>query len=86
MRLPLQIHGCMDYRQPGSIGASAYPARVFKGKRMSGHYGNKRQTTKNLTIVRIDGERNLLFVRGAVPGPRNGFVQIRTAKTGVKEG
>lgn len=81
-----KTHGCMNYRQPGSIGASAYPARVFKGKRMSGHYGNKRQTTKNLTIVRIDGERNLLFVRGAVPGPRNGFVQIRTAKTGVKKG
>lgn len=80
-----KTHGSMNYRQPGSIGASAYPGRVFKGKRMSGHYGNTRQTTKNLTIVRIDTERNLLYIRGAVPGPRNGFVQIRTAKTGVKK-
>ena len=80
----LKTHGCMNYRQPGSIGASAYPARVFKGKRMAGHYGNKRQTTKNLEIVRIDTERNLLFIKGAVPGPRGGMVQVQVAKTGIK--
>ncbi len=79
-------HGSMNVRQPGAIGCSAYPARVFKGKRMSGHYGAKRHTTKNLEIVRVDGERDLLFIRGAVPGPRNGFVQVRTARTGVKKG
>ena len=77
-----KTHGCMNYRQPGSIGASAYPARVFKGKRMSGHYGNKRHTTKNLEVIRIDEARNLIFIKGAVPGPNGGFVQVRTAKTG----
>ena len=70
----------MNYRRPGSIGASAYPGRVFKGKRMSGHFGNKRCTTKNLEVVRVDPERNLLFIRGAVPGPKGGFVQIQTAR------
>ena len=79
-----KTHGCMNYRQPGSIGASAYPARVFKGKRMSGHYGNKRHTTKNLEVVRVDEERGLLFIKGAVPGPNGGFVQVQTAKTGTK--
>ena len=78
-----KTHGCMNYRQPGSIGASAYPARVFKGKRMSGHFGNKRHTTKNLEVVRVDEARNLLFIKGAVPGPKGGFVQVRTAKTGT---
>ena len=79
-------HGCMNYRRPGSIGAAAYPARVFKGKRMSGHYGAKRKTTKNLQIVRIDTDRNLLFIKGSVPGPRGGFLQVQTAKTGIKKG
>ncbi len=79
-----KTHGSMNYRAPGSIGCSAYPSRVFKGKRMGGHYGAKRQTTKNLKIVRVDTERNLLFIKGAVPGANNGFVQIQTAKTGTK--
>ncbi|MCZ6598842.1 MAG: 50S ribosomal protein L3 [Planctomycetota bacterium] len=74
-------HGGMNYRRPGSIGASAYPARVFKGKRMAGHLGNKRHTVKNLQVVRVDAERNLLFLKGAVPGPKGGFVQVQTAKT-----
>lgn len=78
-----KTHGGMNYRRPGSIGASAYPARVFKGKRMAGHYGGARCTAKNLEIVRVDAERNLLFLKGAVPGPRGGFVQVRTAKTGA---
>ena len=78
-----KTHGCMNYRQPGSIGASAYPARVFKGKRMGGHFGAERKTAKNLTVVRVDTDRNLLFVRGSVPGPNGGFVQVRTARTGM---
>lgn len=78
-----ETHGCMNVRQPGSIGCSAYPSRVFKGKRMAGHMGAKRHTTKNLTIMRIDTDKNLIFVRGAVPGPPNGFVQLQTAKTGM---
>jgi large subunit ribosomal protein L3 len=81
-----KTHGSRNYRKPGSIGCSAYPSRVFKGKRSSGHFGAKRITTKNLEILRIDTERNLLFIKGAVPGPRNGFVQVQTAKTGVQKG
>ncbi len=81
-----KTHGSKNYRRPGSIGCSAYPGRVFKGKRMSGHYGSKRQTTKNLEIVRVDAERGLLFIRGAVPGHRGSFVQVQTARTGVKKG
>jgi large subunit ribosomal protein L3 len=79
-----ETHGCMNVRQPGSIGASAYPARVFKGKRMSGHFGNKRHTTKNLEVVHVDEQRNLLFVKGSVPGPNGGFLQVRTARTGSR--
>jgi large subunit ribosomal protein L3 len=79
-----KTHGSMNYRSPGSIGCSAYPSRVFKGKRMSGHYGDKRQTTKNLRVMHVDKERNLIFIKGAVPGANNGFVQVQTAKTGTK--
>lgn len=78
-----ETHGCMNVRQPGSIGSSAYPARVFKGKRMGGHMGAKRHTTKNLTVMRVDPERNLLYVKGAVPGPPNGLIQVQTAKTAL---
>ena len=81
-----KTHGSKNYRAPGSIGCSAYPSRVFKGKRMGGHYGASRQTTKNLTIVRVDTARGLLFIRGAVPGATGGFVQVQTAKTGIKKG
>lgn len=79
-------HGSMNVRRPGSIGCSAYPAKVIKGKRMSGHYGAKRHTTKNLEVVRVDPGRGLLFIRGAVPGPVGGFVQVQTARTGAKKG
>jgi len=79
-------HGCMNVRRPGSIGASAYPARVFKGKRMAGHFGARRHTVKNLQIMEVDTERNLLLVKGAVPGPNGGFVQVRTARTGSRKG
>lgn len=78
-----ETHGCMNVRQPGSIGASAYPARVFKGKRMGGHMGARRHTTKNLRVVAVDADRGLLFLKGAVPGPCNAFVQVQTAKTGI---
>ncbi len=65
------------HRHGGSTGMSAYPSRVMKGKRMAGQYGNARITTRNLQVVSIDAENNLLLVRGAVPGPNGGFVSIR---------
>lgn len=70
-------HGSMFHRAPGSIGASAWPSRVFKGKKMPGQMGNKRVTVQNLTVVEVRPEQNLLLVRGAVPGPKNGLVMIR---------
>jgi len=79
-----KTHGSMNYRAPGSIGTKRI-GKLFPGKRMSGHYGSTRQTTKNLEVVQVDADRNLIFLRGAVPGPRGGFVQIQTAKTGVKK-
>ena len=71
-------HGSHNVRAPGSIGAAAYPARVFKGIRGPGQMGNKRVTQKGLTVVRVDADNNLLLVRGSVPGPRNGVVEVRT--------
>jgi len=67
------------HRAPGAIGACATPARVFKGVRMAGQYGNSRITTLNLEVVEGDAERNLLLVRGAVPGPSGGLVFVRNA-------
>jgi large subunit ribosomal protein L3 len=75
-------HGSMFHRAPGSIGSSAYPSRVFKGMRMAGRMGGERVTTKNLQIVKIDAEQNLIYVRGAVPGPKSGYLAIRRAKRG----
>ena len=73
------------HRMPGSIGACATPARVFKGTRMAGRMGGERVTTLNLTVVEADADRDLLLVRGAVPGPKGGIVLIRNAvKAGVK--
>lgn len=71
--------GEQDLRRPGAIGASATPSRVFKGKRMPGRYGAKRHTVQNLTVIQADPERNLLVVKGAIPGPPNGFLLIRKA-------
>jgi large subunit ribosomal protein L3 len=71
-------HGSHNVRAPGSIGASATPSRVFKGIRGPGQMGNKRVTQKGLEIVGVDAEQNLLLVRGSVPGPRNGFVEVRS--------
>jgi large subunit ribosomal protein L3 len=71
-------HGSHNVRAPGSIGAAAYPARVFKGIRGPGQMGNKRVTQRGLEVVRIDAGNNLLMLRGSVPGPRNGVVEVRT--------
>jgi len=72
------------HRAPGSVGACATPARVFKGTRMAGRMGNERVTTLNLEVVSADAERNLLLLKGAVPGPRGGLVMIRDAVKGTK--
>ncbi|WP_353685984.1 50S ribosomal protein L3 [Thermodesulfovibrio sp. 3462-1] len=69
-------HGSMFNRAPGSIGASSFPSRVWKGKRMAGHMGNERVTVKNLKIVDVIPEQNLLLVKGAVPGGENGILEI----------
>jgi len=73
-----KAHGSHNVRAPGSVGASATPSRVFKGIRGPGQMGNKRVTQKGLQIVRLDPAQNLMLVRGSVPGPRNGYVEVRT--------
>jgi large subunit ribosomal protein L3 len=70
-------HGSHNIRKPGSIGASATPSRVFKGIKMAGRMGGKRVTQLGLTVHDIDAERNLLLVKGAIPGPKNGLVEVR---------
>ena len=72
-------HGSHNVRKPGSIGASAYPSRVFKGMRMSGRMGGVRVTQPGLVVHEVDPERNLLLVKGSVPGPASGLVEIRSA-------
>ena len=74
-----ETHGSMNVRAPGSIGASAYPSRVVKGMRSSGHMGDARITVKGLTIARVDAEKNLLMVRGAVPGANGSVVIVKKA-------
>jgi len=74
-----ESHGSMNVRAPGSIGASAYPSRVIKGTRSSGHMGDKRVTIKGLTVARVDAEQNLLMIRGAVPGAFGSVVIVRKA-------
>jgi large subunit ribosomal protein L3 len=77
-----ESHGSMSVRAPGSIGQSAYPSRVIKGTRSSGHMGDARVTVKGLTVARVDIENNLIMIRGAVPGPNGGLVVVRkTTKT-----
>jgi len=73
-------HGSMFHRAPGSIGSSAYPSRVFPGMRAGGRMGGERVTVKNLQVVKVDAENNLIYVRGAVPGPKSGYLTIRRAK------
>ncbi len=72
-----ESHGSHNIRQPGSIGASAYPSRVFKGKRMSGHMGDERVTQRGLRVVARDPENNLLLIKGAVPGATNSVVIVK---------
>lgn len=75
-------HGSMFHRAPGSIGRSAYPSRVFPGQKMPGRMGGERVTVKNLKIVKVDEENNLLYLRGAVPGASGGYLTIQRAKRG----
>ena len=72
-----ESHGSMNVREPGSIGQSAYPSRVIKGTRSSGHMGDARVTVQNLTVARVDVDNNLLMVRGAIPGPNGGLVMVK---------
>ena len=72
-------HGSMFHRAPGSIGASSYPSRVVKGMRMAGHMGDRRVTVRNMRVIRVDAENNLLLVEGSVPGGPNSVVVIRKA-------
>jgi large subunit ribosomal protein L3 len=72
-----RAHGSHNVRAPGSVGASATPSRVFKGVRMAGRMGGKRVTQVGLTVHGVDGEKNLLLVKGSVPGPKNGLVEVR---------
>jgi large subunit ribosomal protein L3 len=75
-----KTHGQSDrWRAPGSIGSSATPGRVYKGIKMAGHMGNNRVTVQNLEVVRVDTDRNLLLIKGSVPGPSKGLVTIRKA-------
>ena len=74
-----ETHGSHNHRVPGSIGACATPSRVFRGKKMPGRMGGDRVTVKNLEVVRVDKENNLLYVKGAVPGTRNGFILVKSA-------
>lgn len=73
-------HGSMFHRRAGSVGASAYPSRVVKGKKLPGHLGHSRVTVKNLTVVEANREKNLLVVKGAVPGAAGGYVLIKKIK------
>jgi len=75
-----KTHGSDHHRAPGSIGAGTYPGRVWKGTRMAGHMGDERVTVKKLKVVRVDPERNLILIRGAVPGARNGLLLVQKAK------
>jgi len=79
-----ESHGSMFHRAPGSIGASAFPSRVMKGMRMAGRMGGDQVIVKNLRVAKVYAENNLLYVRGAVPGGRNGLVFVRFSKNGKR--
>ena len=74
-----ESHGSKFHRMPGGLSAGTYPGRVFKGKRMEGRMGNEKVTVQNIEIVRVDADKNLLLVKGAVPGARNGMVLVKAA-------
>ena len=75
-------HGSMFHRAPGSIGGSSFPSRVYPGMKGTGRMGGKRITTKNLLVVKVDEEKNLIYLRGSVPGGENGYVALKRAKRG----
>lgn len=75
-------HGSMFHRAPGSIGNSSYPSRVYPGMKGTGRLGGKRITMKNLLVVKVDEEKNLIYLRGSVPGAENGYVALKRAKRG----
>ena len=75
-----ETHGSMFHRAPGGIGASSFPSRVWKGQHFPGHMGNERVTAKNLRVVKIDADENLMLVRGSVPGPAGSYILIRKAR------
>lgn len=75
-----ESHGSMNVRKPGSIGQSAYPSRVIKGTKSSGHMGNARVTVKGLTIAKVDADNNLLMIKGAVPGPNGSLILLKKSK------
>jgi large subunit ribosomal protein L3 len=77
-------HGSMFHRAPGSIGASSYPSRVRKGMRGPGHMGARKATIKNLRVMKVDGEKHALLVRGAVPGHRGTYLIIRKSRKALK--
>ena len=79
-RLGRKTHGSKSYRIPGSVGCSAWPARIIRGKKMPGQYGNQRQTARNLEIVDIRPDENLVMIKGAVPGHRNALVMVNKLK------
>ena len=71
-----ETHGNVNHRAPGSVGSHTYPARTFPGEKLAGQYGNQTRTIRNLSLVKVDAERNLLFIKGAIPGPINGTVFV----------
>lgn len=77
-------HGSMHHRAPGSVGASSFPSRVFKGHHMPGHMGSEKKTIQNIKIVKVDKENNLLAVKGCVPGHKNSYLVIREARKHAK--
>ncbi|MFA6309789.1 MAG: 50S ribosomal protein L3 [Clostridia bacterium] len=80
-----ETHGSMYHRRPGSMGAGTSPGRVFKGKKLPGHMGVDKITVQNLEVVKADGERNLLLIRGAVPGPKGGLLIIKNSVKVIKK-
>lgn len=77
-------HGSMFHRRPGSIGMSADPSETMKGKGMPGHMGNRRSTTQNIEVVRVDAEKNIVMIRGSVPGANGGLVELRKTVKGAQ--
>ena len=79
-----KTHGSKFHRAAGSLGAASYPARVIKGMHMAGHMGHETSTVQNLEIVRVDAERNIVLVKGAVPGPKGGFVSFKKTTKNIR--